>query len=254
MRCQCCTTRTTPCLSVRSNVRRQDPESSGFNIWRSFSHNPWQWGSRSLFVSWDLLCQLQFRSHHLQQRATQAVPVRRVPRITQCLSRPTFASNNSILGKTQNCSCSMMMTNEDSLSHAACKCTDTTFSKFAEPNFLSRLRHWLSPNSTRSPYFTRFSVFADPHLVHGLRCKKRPSQLSSGLSTAMRTLLWSVYCRISKWFCRKPRSLMKPRRNEMEYAVRPFRSQQVAPVWPYYLLSRQIRVGNVSAFSCVKKP
>ena len=51
----------------------------------------------------------------------------------------------------------------------------------------------------------------------------------------------------------KPRSLMKPTRNEMEYAVGPFRSQHVAPVWPY-LLSRQTRIGNVSAFSCVRKP
>ena len=42
---------------------------------------------------------------------------------------------------------------------------------------------------------------------------------------------------------------MKPTRNEMEYAVGPFRSQQVAPVGPY-LLSRQIRIGNVSACFC----
>ena len=69
--------------------------------------------------------------------------------------------------------------------------------------------------------------------------------------------LWSAFVLGSlshfKMILRKPRSLMKPTRNEMEHAVGPFRSQNVAPVWPY-LLSRQIRIGNVSAFSCVKKP
>ena len=52
---------------------------------------------------------------------------------------------------------------------------------------------------------------------------------------------------------RKTRSLMTPTRHEMEYAVGPFRSQHVASVWPYQL-SRQIRIGNVSSFSYVRKP
>ena len=43
----------------------------------------------------------------------------------------------------QKCSCSILMTNEDSLSHAACKRTDTVFSNFTKPNFLSNLRCWL---------------------------------------------------------------------------------------------------------------
>ena len=37
------------------------------------------------------------------------------------------------------------------------------FLKFCEllrPNFLSKLRHWLSPSSTSSPQFTRCSIFA----------------------------------------------------------------------------------------------
>ena len=45
---------------------------------------------------------------------------------------------------------------------------------------------------------------------------------------------------------------MKPTRHEMDYAVGPFRSQHVAPVGPY-LLSRQIRIGSVSTFSCVMR-
>ena len=100
---------------------------------RSFNHNPWQWRSRSFFVSCDLLRQLQFWSHNLPRSATQTFPVRRFPSITQCLSCPTFASHNSILGNAQNCSCSIMMTNKDSLSHAACKRTDTVFSNFTKP-------------------------------------------------------------------------------------------------------------------------
>ena len=76
---------------------------------------------RSFFVSCDFVRQLQFWSHHLPRSASQNFPIRRFPSITQCLSCPTFASHNSILGSTQNCSCSTMMTNEDSLGHAACK-------------------------------------------------------------------------------------------------------------------------------------
>ena len=89
------------------------------------------------------------------------------PSITQCLSCAPFASQDSILGNAQNCSSSSMMTNEDSLIHAACKRTDTIFSNFTEPNFLSKLRHWLSPSSTSSPHFTRLSVVANSHVVHG---------------------------------------------------------------------------------------
>ena len=55
------------------------------------------WWSNSCFVR----CPLQFRSHHLPRRATQAVPVRRVPWIAQCLSHPTCASHYSVLGTTQ---------------------------------------------------------------------------------------------------------------------------------------------------------
>ena len=92
--------------------------------------------------------------------------------LSVCLVQ-NFASHNSILGNAENCSCSIMMTNEDSLSHAACKKTDTVLSNFTKPNFLSELRYWLSPPSTSSPHFTRLSIFANRHLVHDLRCKTR---------------------------------------------------------------------------------
>ena len=120
VRCKRCASWAASNVSVSFHVRRQDVESSGFSFWRSFHHNPWQWGSRSFFVSCDFLCQLQFWSHHLPRSATQAFPVRLFPSITQCLSCPTFASHNHILGNLQNCSCSFMMTIKDSLSHAAC--------------------------------------------------------------------------------------------------------------------------------------
>ena len=143
-----------------------------FNLWRSFNHNPWQWWSRSFSVSCDFLRQLQVWSHHLPRGATQTFPVRRFPSIAQCLSRPTFASHNSFFGNAQH-ACSIMTTNTDSLSHAACTKTDTVFSNSTKPNFLSKLPHWLSPSSTCSPHFTRLSVFATSHLVHDLRCKTR---------------------------------------------------------------------------------
>ena len=160
MRCKRRTNRTTSSVTMSVNVSRQNVESSRLNLWRSF--NP---QSFSFFVCCDLLCQLQFQSHHLPRSATQAVPVRRFPSIAECLSCPTFASHNSILGHAQNCSSSIMKTDKNSLSHAACKWTDTVFSIFTEPNLLSKLRLG-SPSSTSSPRITRFS-----HFVHDFRCK-----------------------------------------------------------------------------------
>ena len=73
--------------------------------------------------------------------------------------------------RAQNCSCSIMMTNEDSLSHAACKELTPSSPILRNQTFLSKLRRWLSPSSNSSPHFTRFSVFAVPYVVHDLRCK-----------------------------------------------------------------------------------
>ena len=158
-----------------------------FDLWRSFNHNPWQWGSRSSFVSWDFLRLFQFWSHHLPRSATQTFQVRRFPSITQCLSCPTFASHNSILGNAQNCSCSIMMTNKDSLSHATCKRTDTVFSNF------TKLSLQIAPLAFS--IFDQFSVlsfFRHCRPILFMTCAaKRGSQLSNGLSSAMRTL---VFC------------------------------------------------------------
>ena len=64
------TTKTTSSVSVSLNVSRQNAESSRLILRRSLNHNPWQWGSRSFFVSCDLLRQLP-------RTGTQAFPVRR---------------------------------------------------------------------------------------------------------------------------------------------------------------------------------
>ena len=114
---------------------------------------PQQWWSRSFSVSRDFLSQPQFWSDHLPRSTTQTSPVRRFPRIAQCLSRPTFASHKPILGNAQNCSCSIMMTDEDSMGHAACKRTVTVLTSFS--SLLSKVCHWR------------------PHLVRDLRCKTR---------------------------------------------------------------------------------
>ena len=42
MRCERRTAWTPSSVSVSYNVRRQDAEPSGFNLWRSFNHNPWK--------------------------------------------------------------------------------------------------------------------------------------------------------------------------------------------------------------------
>ena len=73
-------------------------------------------------ASWsDVTCQFQLRNHHLPRSATQATPVRSIPYITQWLSRPTFASYKSTFADTRNFSRSIMTTNKEFLSHAACK-------------------------------------------------------------------------------------------------------------------------------------
>ena len=155
MRCERRTPWTTSSVSVSFSVRSQNVESSRLRRPGALSTTILgSGGSRSFFVSCDLLRQLQFWSHHLPRSATQTFPVRRFPSITECLSCPTFASHSTVLGNAQNCSCSVI-------------------SNFTKPNFLSKLRHWLSPSSTSSPQFTCFSIFADSHLVHDLRCKTR---------------------------------------------------------------------------------
>ena len=70
MRCKRSTTRTTSSMSVSFIVSRQNVESSRLNLRDSLNDNPWQWWSRSFFVSCDLLRQLQFRSHCLPRNAT----------------------------------------------------------------------------------------------------------------------------------------------------------------------------------------
>ena len=95
-------------------------------------------------------------ANHLPWSATQAAPVRRIPCTAQRLSRPIFSRHNSVLGNAQHCSCSTIMTNKDALSHVTCKGTDAMLSDLTEPNFLSKLRHWLSPSSVQFVSFRSF--------------------------------------------------------------------------------------------------
>ena len=109
IRCQRCTTKTTSSLTRSLDVSRQHVESSWLNLWRSFNNNPSQWKSSSFFVRCGFLCQLQPKSHPLPWRATQAIPIRRIPCIAQCLSCPTLASHKLRSGNAQNCSCSILL-------------------------------------------------------------------------------------------------------------------------------------------------
>ena len=114
----------------------------------------------TVFVNYNSRGTICHRMTH--KNDTQAVPVRSIPCIDQWLSRPGFASHNSLLGNTQNCSCSIMMTNKDAMSKTACK-KHTIFSNCTEPNCLSILCRGIPPSWSCSSQFIRFSVF--PFLI-----------------------------------------------------------------------------------------
>ena len=121
MRCQRCTTWTTSSVTVSFDVSRQLVEyllgSASGTLCTTLLGNGGPAPSMSAVTF-----SVNFNSAvHLPRSATQAFPVRRFPSLTQCLSRPTFAAHNSVLGNAQNYSCSIMMTDKDSVSHAACK-------------------------------------------------------------------------------------------------------------------------------------
>ena len=70
-------------VTVSFNVWGQNTESSGFNFWCSFIHNPWQCGSRSFFVSCDFLSKLPFWGHFVDSQASLSVClVQLLPRTT----------------------------------------------------------------------------------------------------------------------------------------------------------------------------
>ena len=83
------------------------------------------------------------------------------------------------------------MINEDSLSQAACKRTDTVFSNFTKPNFLSELRPLaFSIFDQFSSFHSSFRLCQILNLF--MTCTaKRGSQLRNGLSSARRIL---VFC------------------------------------------------------------
>ena len=118
-----------------------------------------------------LLCQLCLSLSTSIQEPPSAtpchtsLPVHRFPSITQCLSCPTFATHNSVLGDAQNCSRSIMMTDKQSSE------LTPVFSNITEPNF--------SPNCA-----TGFLLFCFYYCVS--RRRRRGSTLT-------RTHRWNVY-------------------------------------------------------------
>ena len=64
MRSQRRTTRATSSVTASLDVSRKHVESAWLNLWNSFHHNPWQWRSRSFFVTYDFLCRFQTKSNH----------------------------------------------------------------------------------------------------------------------------------------------------------------------------------------------
>ena len=151
----------------------QDVESPRFSVWNSSHINSQQWRSRSCCVCGNFLTQSHLKCHQFPWNTTKVVLVCCVPCVTQCLSRPTFTSHDSLLSDTQHCSCSIMMTNKGSSGQTTCKCADTILSNFTKPDFFSILCHRLSPSSSGSSHFARFSIFATSHFVHDLHFKAR---------------------------------------------------------------------------------
>ena len=135
LRCKQLVSRTTSHVSGCFNVRRQNVESPTLNLSRFLDHNSWHHQSRAFFVSCDPLRQLQLWLHHLpttcqfcfcnhhtrpnrhgRQTSKPIFQIHRFPGITQSLTYPTVASHTSTLGNEKKCSCSILMTDKDSLS------------------------------------------------------------------------------------------------------------------------------------------
>ena len=116
--------------------------------------------------------------------------------------------------------------------------------------------HLCSVQRKFEEFFTAVSLLSQPcphdhcHHTQVVLAESLPL-LHMRESPHLGVLSCSLHYRISQWFCDNQDLWWN--QQEMKYAVGPFRSQHVAHVWPY-LLSRQIRIGNVSAFSCVRKP
>ena len=89
----------------------------------------------------------------------------------------------------KNCSCSIMMTNKDSLSHMACKRTDTVFSNLRNKFFqIAPLAFSIFDKfSSFHSFFPSFRIL----ILFTTCAAKRGSQLSNGLSSSIRTL---VFC------------------------------------------------------------
>ena len=167
MQCKRKTTRTTFNVTVSLDASKQNVGALSTTILGNGR-------SRSFFVSCDFLRQLQFWSHHLPRSATQAVPVRRFPSITQCLVCPTLASHNSVLGNAQKLA--------KELTPSSPIVRNQTFS----PNCATGFLH-LRPVLLISLVFPSL-----PILILFMTCAgKRGGQLSNGLSSATRTL---VFC------------------------------------------------------------
>ena len=85
MRCKRCASWAASSVPVSFNVKRQDVESSGYQLLVLFQPQSLAMRSRSFCVRCDFLRQLQFWSHHLPRSATQTFPVRRFPRSARAL-------------------------------------------------------------------------------------------------------------------------------------------------------------------------
>ena len=157
MRCQCCTTRTTSRVTVSLD--------NTWNLLGSNGHPAPSLSNVTFFVAFNSGANI---CHDVPHKPSQTAECD--ASLSVCLVQ-LFASHHFVLGNAQNCSCSIMMTNKDSLSHKACKRTDTILSNITESNFLSHLRHWLSPSSSSSSEFTCFSLVTNSHVVHDLCCK-----------------------------------------------------------------------------------
>ena len=129
---------TTSSVAVSLDVSRQHVECSPVNLWSSVNCNTRQWEFFS-FVGCDFLRQFPLKIHHLSRSATQAMPVRSSPRISQWLSWATVASYSSTFNDTQNCSHSII-DDQQCLTHTACAWADTIFSLLTEPNYLRVVR------------------------------------------------------------------------------------------------------------------
>ena len=186
--CKRSTTKTTSILTVSFNVSRYYVESPRFSFSNSFHNNSSQGdpvpplSAVTFFVNHTSSAVIW---HGIPHKSFQFVASHASPNV--CLVQLS-SHITTLLVIQKHCSCEIMMTKKDSMSHTTCTCT--LLSNFSNSDSCPKLCHWISPPSSSSHHFARLSIFADVLFVHDLHCDTRkPTKQRTVIRDAWRPLL-----------------------------------------------------------------